>query len=111
MVLARQSELVRRFLRATVKGQRFYLAHGPGRHYRDYGIYAAQTPRIEARVCDDHMKTIARDGTISDRLQQIVIDRSKRLTGVTRDVRLEEIFDFSFIRTAQAEVSQSGWTP
>ena len=57
------------------------------------------------------MKTIARDGTISDRLQQIVIDRSKRLTGVTRDVRLEEIFDFSFIRTAQAEVSQSGWTP
>jgi hypothetical protein len=44
-------------------------------------------------------------------LQQIVIDRSKRLTGVIRDVRPEEIFDFSFIRKAQAEVTQSGWTP
>ena len=64
-----------------------------------------------ARVYDDHMKTIARDGTISDRLQRIVIERSKRLVNVTRDVRPEEIFDFSYIRKAQAEVTQSGWTP
>jgi len=26
-------------------------------------------------------------------------------------VRSEEIFDFSYIRRAQAEVTQSGWTP
>ena len=64
-----------------------------------------------ARVYDDHMKTIARDGTIPERLQQIVIDRSKRLTGVTRDVRPDEIFDFSYLRSAQAEVTQSGWKP
>ena len=50
------------------------------------------------------MKTIARDGTIPERLQRIVIERSKRLTGVTRDVRPEEIFDFSYLRRAQAEV-------
>jgi len=66
---------------------------------------------LMARVYDDHMKTIVCDGTISEPLQQIVIDRSKRLTGVTRDVGLEEIFDFSFIRKAQAEVTQSGWKP
>jgi hypothetical protein len=57
------------------------------------------------------MKTIARDGTVSERLQRIVIDRSKRLTGVTREIPPEEIFDFSYMRRAQAEVSQSGWTP
>jgi hypothetical protein len=57
------------------------------------------------------MKTIARDGTIPERLQQIVIDRSKRLTGVTREVRPGEIFDFSYLRNAQAEVTQSGWKP
>ena len=33
------------------------------------------------------------------------------LTGVTRDVRPDEIFDFSYLRSAQAEVTQSGWTP
>jgi hypothetical protein len=57
------------------------------------------------------MKTIARDGTIPERLQRIVIDRSKRLTGVTRDVPPAEIFDFSYLRKAQTEVTQSGWTP
>jgi ABC-type nitrate/sulfonate/bicarbonate transport system substrate-binding protein len=109
--LARQGDLVRRFLHATVKGQRFYLAN------RQDGITAImeftrhKDRELMARVYDDHMKTVARDGTISERLQQIVIDRSKRLTGVTRDVRPEEIFDFSYIRRAQLELTQSGWTP
>ncbi len=109
--LARQSDLVRRFLRATVKGQRVYLAN------RQAGIaalmeFTRQPDReLMARVYDDHMKTIARDGTIAERLQRIVIERSKRFTGVTRDVRNEEIFDFSFLQRAQAEVTQSGWLP
>jgi NitT/TauT family transport system substrate-binding protein len=109
--LARQSDLVRRFMRATVKGQRVYLAN------RQQGITAImeftrhKDRELMARVYDDHMKTIARDGTIPERLQQIVIDRSKRLTGVTRDVRPDEIFDFSYLRSAQAEVTQSGWKP
>ncbi len=98
-------------MRATVKGQRVYLAN------RQEGITAIteftrnKDRELMARVYDDHMKTIARDGTISDRLQRIVIERSKRLVNVTRDVRPEEIFDFSYIRRAQAEVTQSGWTP
>ena len=109
--LARQGDLVRRFMRATIKGQRVYLAN------RQEGIIAIteftrnKDRGLMARVYDDHMKTIARDGTISDRLQRIVIERSKRLVNVTRDVRPEEIFDFSYIRRAQAEVTQSGWTP
>jgi ABC-type nitrate/sulfonate/bicarbonate transport system substrate-binding protein len=109
--LARQGDLVRRFMRATVKGQRVYLAN------RQEGITAImeftrhKDRELMARVYDDHMKTIARDGTIPERLQRIVIERSKRLTGVTRDVRPEEIFDFSYMRKAQAEVTQSGWTP
>ena len=64
-----------------------------------------------ARVYGDHMKTIARDGTIPERLQRIVIERSNRLTGVTRDIRPEEIFDFAYLSKAQAEVTQSGWKP
>jgi NitT/TauT family transport system substrate-binding protein len=109
--LVSQSDLARRFMRATVKGQRVYLAQ------RQAGItalmeFTRQTDReLMARVYDDHMKTVARDGTIPERLQRIVIDRSKRFTGVTRDVRPEEIFDFSFLNRAQAEVTQSGWTP
>ena len=109
--LARQSDLVRRFMRATVKGQRVYHAN------RQEGTaaimeFTRQKDRdLMARVYDDHMKTVAKDGTIPERLQRIVIERSKRFTGVTREVRPEEVFDFSYLRRAQAEVSQSGWTP
>lgn len=81
--LARQSDLVRRFMRATVKGQRVYLNN------RQAGISAImeftrqQDRDLISQVYDDHMKTIARDGTIPERLQRIVIERSKRFTGVT----------------------------
>jgi hypothetical protein len=65
---------------------------------------------LMSRVYDDNLKTLAPDGTIPERLQRIVIDRSKRLTSVTREIRPEEIFDFSFLRKAQAEVTQSSIT-
>ena len=109
--LARQSELVRRFLRATVKGQRVYLAR------REEAIRAlmefTRQPNRElaVRTYEENMKTMAKDGTIPERLQQIVIERTKRLTGISREVQTEEIFDFSHLRRVQAELNQSGWTP
>ena len=109
--LARQSEMVRRFLRATVKGQRVYLVR------REEAIPAlmefTRQPNRElaGRIYDENMKTIAKDGTISERLQQIVIERTKRLTGISREVKPEEIFDFSHLRRVQAELTQSSWTP
>jgi ABC-type nitrate/sulfonate/bicarbonate transport system substrate-binding protein len=109
--LARQSDVVHRFMRATVKGQRVYLAN------RQTGITAImeftrhKDRELMTRVYDDHMKTIARDGTISERLQGIVIERSKRLTGVTRDVRPEEIFDCSYLKRVNAELDQIRWVP
>jgi NitT/TauT family transport system substrate-binding protein len=109
--LNRQSDLIRRFMRATVKGQRIYLAHRPEGIAAIMEFTRQKDRELTSRVYDDHMKTIARDGTIPDRLQRIVIERSKRLTGVTREIPPEEIFDFSYLRKAQAEVSQSGWKP
>jgi hypothetical protein len=66
---------------------------------------------MAGRLYDENMKTIAKDGTIPERLQHIIIDRSKRLTGINRDIRPDEIFDFSHLRRVQAELMQSGWTP
>jgi ABC-type nitrate/sulfonate/bicarbonate transport system substrate-binding protein len=109
--LARQGELVRRFMRATVKGHRVYLSNRQEAISAIMEFTRQKNLELIARAYDDHMKTIARDGTIPERLQRIVIDRSKRLVGVTREVRPEEIFDFSFLRRAQIEVTQSGWTP
>jgi NitT/TauT family transport system substrate-binding protein len=109
--LARQSDLVRRFMRATVKGQRFYLSNRQEAISLIMEFTRQKDRELMTRAYDDHMKTIAKDGIIPERLQRIVIDRSKRLVGVTREIRPEEIFDFSFLRRAQAEVAQSGSTP
>ena len=48
--------------------------------------FTRQTDReLMARVYDDHIETIARDGTISEKLQRTVIERSKRF--IRRDPR------------------------
>jgi len=109
--LARQAELVRRFMRATVKGQRVYQAQRQESITAIMEFTRQKDRDLMARVYDDHMKTVAKDGTIPERLQHSVIERSKRFTGVTREIRPDEIFDFTYLRRAQAEVSQSGWTP
>jgi NitT/TauT family transport system substrate-binding protein len=109
--LARQGDLVRRFMRATVKGQRVYFTNRQESIAAVMEFTRNKDRELMARVYDDHMKTVAKDGTIPERLQQIVIDRSKRLTGVSREVRPDEIFDFSFLRKAQTEVTQGGWKP
>jgi ABC-type nitrate/sulfonate/bicarbonate transport system substrate-binding protein len=109
--LANQGELVRRFMRATVKGHRVYLSNRQEAIAAIMDFTRQKDRELISRVYDDHMKTIARDGTIPERLQRIVIERSKRLVGVTRDIRPEEIFDFSYLRRAQAELDQSGWAP
>jgi ABC-type nitrate/sulfonate/bicarbonate transport system substrate-binding protein len=109
--LLRQGDLVRRFMRATVKGQRVYQVQRQESITAIMEFTRQNDRELMGRVYDDHMKTVAKDGTISERLQKIVIERSKRFTGVTRDVRPEEIFDFSYLRRAQTELSQSGWTP
>lgn len=109
--LARQGEMVRRFMRATVKGQRLYQANRQEAIAAIMEFTRQKDRELMSRVYDDHMKTIARDGTISENLQRIVIERSKRFTGVTREVKPEEIFDFSYLKNAQAEVTQSGWKP
>jgi ABC-type nitrate/sulfonate/bicarbonate transport system substrate-binding protein len=109
--LVRQDDLVRRFMRATVKGQRFYLSSRQEAISLIMEFTRQKDRQLMTRAYDEHMKTIAKDGTIPERLQRIVIDRSKRLVGVNREIRPEEIFDFSYLRRAQAEVAQSGWSP
>ena len=109
--IANQNELVRRFMRATAKGHGVFLINRQEAIAAIMEFTRQKDRDLISRVYDDHMKTIARDGTIPERLQRIVIERSKRLVGVTREIRPEEIFDFSYIKRAQAELAQSGWMP
>ena len=66
---------------------------------------------LASKAYESYLYTVARDGTIPERLQRIVLERAKRNVGVTREVRLEEVFDFSPLRRATAELDRSGWRP
>jgi NitT/TauT family transport system substrate-binding protein len=109
--LARREELALRFLKATVKGLRLYLANRQEAITALMEFARQKDPALMARVYDHHMTTIARDGTIPERLQRIVIARSKRIVGVTREIGPKEIFDFSLLKRAHAEIDRSGWGP
>ncbi len=109
--LGQQERQVLRFLKATVKGFRHYLAHRQESITAIMEFTRQKNPELAARVFDNHMQTVARDGTIPERLQLTVIDRTKRLVDVTREVRPEEIFNFTYLRRAAAEVDASGWRP
>jgi NitT/TauT family transport system substrate-binding protein len=109
--LARQAPQVLRFLRATVKGQRFYLARRAEAIHAIMEFTRTNDQALMARVYDHHLTTIARDGIIPERLQRIVIDRAKRFMNVTREIPPGDIFDFSHLLRAEAEVDRSGWKP
>jgi ABC-type nitrate/sulfonate/bicarbonate transport system substrate-binding protein len=109
--IARQAPQVMRFLRATVKAQRFYLGRREEAVRAIMDFTRAQDRALMERVYDDHLTTIARDGTISERLERIVIDRAKRFMNVARDIPPAEIFDFSYLQRVQADIDRSGWRP
>jgi ABC-type nitrate/sulfonate/bicarbonate transport system substrate-binding protein len=62
--LTRQSDQVRRFMRATVKGQRVYLSNRQEAISLIMEFTRQKDRQLMTRVYDDHMKTVARDGTI-----------------------------------------------
>ncbi len=109
--ISQQERQVVRFLKATVRGLRYYLAHRQESITAIMEITRQKNRELATRVYDHHMQTVARDGTIPERLQRTVIDRTKRLVDVTREVRPEEIFNFTYLRRAAAEVDASGWKP
>lgn len=109
--LNQQERQALRFLKATVKGLRHYLGHRQDSITALMEIIRQKNRELASRVYDNHMQTIARDGTIPERLQLAVIDRTKRLVDVTREVRPEEIFNFAYLRRAAAEVDAGGWKP
>ena len=54
---------------------------------------------------------LTRDGTIDEKSAVNLIEDMKRVTGVKRDIRAGEIFDFSLTRRARQDLKASGWRP
>ena len=63
------------------------------------------------RSNDIEAKLIVRDGASEEKVLQPMIDEMKRATKTQRDMKVNDVFDFSFVRNANEELKLSGWRP
>ena len=104
-------DTIARFMLAALKGYRFFAQR------RDVSIeYLMRFLKTKDRdaaaaIYDANARVITRDGTLDDRVVEMVIEDAKQAAGVKKDFRPAEFFDFSFARKAAERLKASGWKP
>ena len=63
------------------------------------------------QIYDVESKLQLRYGYSDDQILQGMIDSMKKTTKVTRDIKVGDIFDLSFVKKANEELKSSGWKP
>ena len=96
-----------RFVRATLKGLNLYKADKTKSllHMAEFlKVYDSQ--QLEASY-DYHRATLTDGGIISSNLMERVIEDAKRFAKTDRDVKKEDVFDFSLAEKFRAETKRS----
>ena len=91
-------EVAQRFVRATVKGLKYFKSdrNGTVRVMTKYMNLNAETA---GRVYDESVPSFVSDGTISEDFQDRVIDFELKTIGTDKKISRDRVFDFSLIRS------------
>ena len=112
-LLAENRPLVKRFLRAAIKGRRRADAFPDDVVTATRKRNAVQTP-AEIRAAMESTRDLAtKDGTISLDLQKQEIANRSEVLGIPSEKRRDPatMFDFSLLREVNAELDKEGWKP
>jgi len=106
-LLVKRPELLRRFLRATVKG-REYL-----KRYRSQSLalgkkYDRAPDDVRNADYDATMEMMTADGTEDLETQKSDIDIGRRALGIQKEVAPSEVFDFRLVREVYKELREAG---
>jgi len=108
-LLDKRPEEVMKYLRATLKGSRAYLA------LRDEAIkitsqWTKITPANAAKV-HDYLSSgaLAADGMLDRDTMEAALNEAREASGIKRAVRSEEIFDLRLMQRVNGELA--GWRP
>ena len=108
-LLDKRPEEVMKYLRATLKGSRAYLA------LRDEAIkitsqWTKITPSNAAKV-HDYLSSgaLAPDGLLDRDTMEAAINEAREASGIKRAVKAEEVFDFRLMQRINDELQ--GWRP
>jgi len=106
--VVKRPELVRRFLRSTVKGREF-LKRNKAQSLVLGKKYDKSPDDVRSADYDATMEMMTADGTEDAETQRSDIEIAKRMLNVQKDVPVEQIFDFRFTREVYKELRELGW--
>lgn len=100
-----------RFMTASIKGYRFFLNRREAAINHMMEIFKAKDRDTVSAIYDATIKVVSRDGSADDKVLQGIIEDIKRSTGVKKEFRTSDLFDFTFLRRAREQLAASGWKP
>ncbi|HWO40830.1 MAG TPA: ABC transporter substrate-binding protein [Candidatus Eisenbacteria bacterium] len=100
-----------RFIRAALKGVRFFVSkREPALQYMSDALRLKDRELVGA-IYDIQSKLLLRDGVAGDDTLQSMIDAMKKTTKVQREIKVTDVFDLSFARKANRDLTAAGWNP
>jgi ABC-type nitrate/sulfonate/bicarbonate transport system substrate-binding protein len=100
-----------RFIRAALKGIHFFVSKPEqALKYMTDGLRMKDRDLAKA-IYDIQSKLVLREGYSDDKLLQAMVDEMKKTTKVQREVKVDDVFDLSFVRRASEELKTSRWRP
>jgi ABC-type nitrate/sulfonate/bicarbonate transport system substrate-binding protein len=100
-----------RFVRAALKGIHFFVSkREPAIKYMMDALRMRDRDLASA-IYDIQSKLVLREGFSDDKLLLAMVEEMKRTTKVQRDIKVNDVFDLSFVKKANEELKASGWSP
>jgi ABC-type nitrate/sulfonate/bicarbonate transport system substrate-binding protein len=109
--LRQTPDKVEKFMTAALKGYLFFLNRREASiNYMMEFLKTKDRDAVSA-IYDSSIKGVSRDGTAEEKVLETVIEDAKRSTGVKKEFRPADFFDFSFLRKAREQLKTAGWKP
>jgi NitT/TauT family transport system substrate-binding protein len=107
-VTLKRPDLVRRFIRATVKGREF-LRRNKTQSLALGKKYDKSPDDVRSADYDATIEMMTADGMEDLETQKSDIEIAKRMLNLQKEVAPEQIFDFRFTREVYKELREMGW--
>jgi len=107
-MLVKRPDVVRRFIRATVKGREFL------KRFKTQSLalgkkYDRAPDDVRSADYDATMEMMTADGTEDLETQKSDIDIGRRFLNVQKEIPTEQVFDFRYTREVYKELREVGW--
>ncbi len=107
-LLAKRPDVVRRFIRATVKGREFV------RRFKSQSLalgkkYDRAPDDVRSADYDATIEMMTADGTEDLETQKSDIEVGKRALDIQKEIPTEQVFDFRMTRDVYRELREAGW--